>query len=154
VRYALALLAAVSLLAGGATAAAGAPARPALLTADDSTAFAVRPSSITLAADGGALLGKLLSGPHRGYLRWSYWSSRSAGGTATYWFKTCLPNCQQSPLQLRHVRVLAFSPKHGHFSWLRLRMHFRGQLWTERLYCQRAGGLWSWVTPDGFVKGP
>jgi hypothetical protein len=99
------------------------------------------------------LLGKLFSGHRRGYLRWSRWNSRSAAGTATYWFKTCIPDCQQSRLQRRHVGILAFRPRDGHFAWLRLRVHFKDHLWTELLHCERDAGLWSWVTPEGFVKG-
>lgn len=151
-RHKAAVILAVLAVFATATSTAAGAALPRLLVADDSTSFSVRPSSVILAADGGILFGKLPSGDHRGYLRWSHWRARSAVGKATYWFKTCVPNCQQSRLRLRHVSILASRPRGGHFSWLRLRMHYKGHLWTELLHCERFGDIWSWVTPEGFVK--
>ena len=53
---------------------------------------------------------------------------------------------------MRYLSVLAFRPQGGHFSWVRLRMYYKGHLWTELLNCVYYAGLWSWVTPEGFVK--
>jgi hypothetical protein len=105
-----------------------------------------------LAADGGKLLGRLFDRRRRGYLHRSRWNARYATATATYWFNDCRPNCAEGRFQLRHATVRASNPRRGHFLSLRLRLRYKGQWWTERLYCKYYPGLWSWVSPEGLIE--
>ncbi len=148
---AIALTLALSALSAVPASASARP--PRLLTADDSTAFAVRPSTILLTADGGELIGRLSSGRRRGYLHWSHWSRRSASATASYWVNICRPNCSRGKFRLRHVTLQASRPRGGHFEYISLRLHFHKQWWSELLYCEHDGSLWSWVSTEGWVKG-
>jgi hypothetical protein len=153
IRTLSAVAVALSFLVCAASAAASHGARlPRLLTADDSNTFAIKPSSIILAADGGQLLGRLFDRRRSGYLHWSRWNSRSATATATYWFNACTPNCADSKLQLRHATVRAFHPRGGHFASLQLRLRYKGHSWTELLYCEHFPGLWSWVSTKGLIE--
>src|SRR5947209_6570154 len=119
-RHALAAMTVVGCLAAPAAAAA----RPTLLTGDGHT-FSVRPQTIIYTGDGTGIIGEL---PRKeaGEWQWRNWKSGSAYGVGTIWLDDCIPNCAAGTYHSHDGSVYASRVRHGHFTRMKLRFHYRG----------------------------
>lgn len=152
----LLLLLAIALLTSGQASARrdAASARaplPTLLTGWYAR-YTVRPTSIYFTGDGSGLIGKLrphggLSGPGRGFLRWTKWTRRSAAASGTLWLKLGVPAF--SPYTRFGLMLTVGRVRHGHFT--RMTLHYResGRRQTQTWCVPDSGRVSEWGSTMG-----
>jgi hypothetical protein len=114
--------------------------------------YTVRPTSIYYTGDGSGLIGKDrphggLSGPGRGFLRWTKWTRQRAAAHGTLWLKLGVPAF--SPYTRFTLTLTAGRVRDGHFTRMTLHYRFKGKPQTPTWCVPDRQLVSEWSTPMG-----